>query len=1017
MTHPTYRTYSTSAAAAAALVLLLFVSNASTAHAGAVTKPQPTTRTVFKSSGTFNVPRNVSNVDVLVVAGGGGGASFSGAGGGAGGFVYKPSFRVTPGSSISVTVGDGGVGAGANLGPGTNGATSTFATISASGGGGGGGSSAGANQAGRAGGSGGGGEGYAGGAVGGAGNVVSTSPSQGNNGGTGSAAGNGAGGGGGGASTVGANATTNTGGNGGAGTVSTISGSSVTYAGGGGGSGLPTAGTGGAGGGANGSNSENTGATAPAGTANTGGGGGGGYNDAGGTGGSGVVVVAYNNPDPYWRNVVLLAGNNNGTASSTTFIDQSTSRHKLSASGNAQWDALYAPTGLGSSVLFDGSGDLLSVSNDTSLNLTTPFTFEAWVYITDSTHENDIVNRTNNNSYFALVINTTTRKLQSVVGNGSAWFVNHTSASAISLNTWTHIAFSWDGTTYRSFINGTKDGETTSSTAPSNPATALLIGSFTTRYYQGNIASVRLTNGVARYTANFTPPTLGLPVTISSSKVAAASTTPGIINATGGTISTVVQNNVTYKVHTFTSSGTFTVTKGSSKVWYLVVAGGGGGGNNAAGGGGAGGYRSNAGYNYAVSPGLYTVTVGGGGAADTNGSDSVFGTITSTGGGSGKGYNGQSGAAGGSGGGGGTANSPTPLGTGGAGTAGQGNDGGIGLQWPSYNAGGGGGGAGAVGGTAVAGGTGGAGGAGTASTISGTSVTYAGGGGGGGVTTAGAAGSGGGGLGGVGGSGGNGVDGTANTGGGAGGASNGATGGAGGSGIVIIRYPLSAVTQSNTSQNAKVTSGLVGLWSFDGPDIAGVTAYDRSGSGNNGTLTNGPTRTAGKLGQGLKFDGVDDYVNVTNVSGALDIGGNYLTISFWLKAGATTGYYETLIAKRVAGTGTANYQTYLNTVTRALGYYDGTTAVNTTFVPTVGKWYHIVITVDKTATPKTTFYVDGTQYSTGASTIGSTNAGLLYLGNFDNATDEPFNGSIDDVRIYNRALSAQEVKLLYNNGR
>src|SRR3989344_8190545 len=61
-----------------------------------------------------------------------------------------------------------------------------------------------------------------------------------------------------------------------------------------------------------------------------------------------------------------------------------------------------------------------------------------------------------------------------------------------------------------------------------------------------------------------------------------------------------------------------------------------------------------------------------------------------------------------------------------------------------------------------------------------------------------------------------------------------------------------------------LTNGLVGYWSFDGKDMAGVTAYDRSGQNNNGTLTNGPVRAIGKIGQGLSFDGSNDYVNIAN---------------------------------------------------------------------------------------------------------------------------------------------------------
>jgi len=250
--------------------------------------------------------------------------------------------------------------------------------------------------------------------------------------------------------------------------------------------------------------------------------------------------------------------------------------------------------------------------------------------------------------------------------------------------------------------------------------------------------------------------------------------TAGMLTASGGTLSTIVEKGVTYRVHTFTTAGTsaFKVTGGSGNVQYLVVGGGGGGGS---GGGGAGGFRANSAYNYAVSNGSYTVTVGGGGAAAANGSNSVFDTITAAGGGAGASTG--TGTSGGSGGGGGSDASTS----GGAGTPGQGNSGGAGVT----NFGGGGGGASAAGDAGTT--QGGNGGAGTASVVSGTSVTYAGGGGGAG-STPGAAGAGGGGAG----SATTGADGTAATGGGGGGGVS--AGGSGGSGIVIIRYPISTVT-------------------------------------------------------------------------------------------------------------------------------------------------------------------------------------------------------------------------------
>jgi len=270
---------------------------------------------------------------------------------------------------------------------------------------------------------------------------------------------------------------------------------------------------------------------------------------------------------------------------------------------------------------------------------------------------------------------------------------------------------------------------------------------------------------------------------------------------TGGTITTTGS----YRVHTFTSSSSFVVPSGVtlSDVEYLVIAGGGGGGstNYSGGGGGAGGYRnsvvgessggsSSAEARLTLSANTYTVTVGGGGPGSNSGngvsgSNSVFGSITSTGGGYGGGGIGQNGASGGSGGA-SSGNWSTP--TAASGTSGQGTSGGIGANASPGYGGGGGGGAGTSGGNATAS-VSGNGGNGLSSSITGSSVTRAGGGGGG--TESGTIGTGGSG------GGGNGADypanggsGTANTGSGGGGADTSASGGNGGSGIVIVRYQL-----------------------------------------------------------------------------------------------------------------------------------------------------------------------------------------------------------------------------------
>lgn len=189
----------------------------------------------------------------------------------------------------------------------------------------------------------------------------------------------------------------------------------------------------------------------------------------------------------------------------------------------------------------------------------------------------------------------------------------------------------------------------------------------------------------------------------------------GGFSATGGNVSALAPGNG-YKYHTFTSPGTFTVNSGSGNIEFLVVGGGGAGGAGT-GGGGAGGLAYSSAY--PISPGSYSVTIGGGGPAGIpapSGTNSTFvigaNTITGKGGGGGavSGGTGGSGGGGAGGGNGGPATQPAEPtfsslvlhygnaggnapgvndgagggGAGGSGTPGNGGPGGIGRQYPQF---------------------------------------------------------------------------------------------------------------------------------------------------------------------------------------------------------------------------------------------------------------------------------------------------------------------------------------------
>lgn len=440
---------------------------------------------------------------------------------------------------------------------------------------------------------------------------------------------------------------------------------------------------------------------------------------------------------------------------------------------------------------------------------------------------------------------------------------------------------------------------------------------------------------------------------------------------TGGTM-TMVGNDV---VHTFTSTGTLTC-KGNVNAQVLVV-GGGGGGATTGGGGGGGGYVYNS--NFPVSEQVYTATVGNGGTPDTSGQNSVFSTITALGGGAGGGFNGA-GISGGSGGGGGPS-STTQL-TGGTGS--QGNNGGSGGNNTNWGGGGGGGGAGSVGSSAGTNVNGVNGGSGLANSISGASVYYAGGGGGGEVfgTAVGIGGSGGGGNANLNAAGSNGA---ANTGGGGGGGSWTSTstaGGTGGSGIIIIRYTY------------------------------GDSVLEDS-SGRNSGFVIGAESTTGKIGGGINFNGVSDYIRF-NPSDSLT---GTFTVDFWIKPTAITVGAE-LFSTR--GPSDTSFDIQLSATGLHGDIGNGTSWLTTAADATVSipltSWTHIAYVVTTTGY---TIYVDGTAIASGTY---ASNTPLLYnsthnifLGTYTGISYF-YKGAMDEVRISNTARTADQIRQAYEVG-
>lgn len=203
------------------------------------------------------------------------------------------------------------------------------------------------------------------------------------------------------------------------------------------------------------------------------------------------------------------------------------------------------------------------------------------------------------------------------------------------------------------------------------------------------------------------------------------------------------------------------------------------------------------------------------------------------------------------------------------------------------------------------------------------------------------------------------------------------------------------------------TSGLISHWKFD--EGIGTTVADPIG-GNNGVINNA-TWTAGKLGGGLNFDGIDDDVQIPGLLGQPQD----ITISAWanLSAKDTSGAELVSLGDHVA--------IRLDATTGGTRgfYYDGATwRTTSTGISSAGTgWHHFVYVVDD-ANNIQKIYVDGVEKGSTAYTQSISYAGLgsyTFIGRHGNSSGNyDFNGVIDDVRVYNRALSAQEIQDLYN---
>jgi hypothetical protein len=230
---------------------------------------------------------------------------------------------------------------------------------------------------------------------------------------------------------------------------------------------------------------------------------------------------------------------------------------------------------------------------------------------------------------------------------------------------------------------------------------------------------------------------------------------------------------------------------------------------------------------------------------------------------------------------------------------------------------------------------------------------------------------------------------------------------------------------NKTNPYVLVDSSLVGWWTMDGADVVNGVALDKSGNNNNGNLISIATTTfykPGKIGQAFNFDGVNDAVSFGNIPNTANV--SNLTVASWIKFNRL-GVLEVPFSKQHYSAGFTDW---------ALSKYSNNLlrwgVMNTSFAYVEAppytladlKWHYYVGTYDGA---KVRFYVDGVQIGNGNDQTGNIVNRVDFVclgvaaggvGSCASSQMVPAQMSADDVRIYNRALSATEVLQLYNAG-
>lgn len=240
-------------------------------------------------------------------------------------------------------------------------------------------------------------------------------------------------------------------------------------------------------------------------------------------------------------------------------------------------------------------------------------------------------------------------------------------------------------------------------------------------------------------------------------------------------------------------------------------------------------------------------------------------------------------------------------------------------------------------------------------------------------------------------------------------------------------YTDASVTKIATSKvgGDRFREGLVGWWTLDSTDVDWNSGRvtDRGSAGNHGYVKNLSTTTSpasGAMGQSLFFHGLNGKIVVGDpADGSLDFGTNSFSYGLWVFSTSSVTAYDMPIWKGGSSAALPGYDLELGTGGWNADLADGTFAETVLFgteASFLNRWVHLFIVVDRAA-GYAYAYADGVHKNGTADNISAfgsmSGASSFTIGNIGTSDAYPFRGMIDDVRIYNRALTPTEVYDLY----